>query len=204
MFFAAFLYALLATTVLAAPRGNLESRIARRRGGLRQKPSLTYNTTHAESSWAGAVLHLNAGTYKSATGSALTFVSTFVVPTPKVPSGKSSSGFYAASAWVGIDDGDTCGTAILQTGIDFTIDNGDVSFDAYSTTSGIVSLENLSTGVTVSKQLSSTTALCLQDPEWIVEQQGGQLVPVPDFGNVTFTNAQQAETNATSVTVGHV
>jgi hypothetical protein len=51
----------------------------------------------------------------------------FTVPTPKKPSG--SSGTHAASAWVGID-GDTCETAILQTGVDFTIDEDDnVSFD---------------------------------------------------------------------------
>ena len=52
---------------------------------------------------------------------------TFTVPDPKFPSG-ADSGMYAASAWVGID-GDTCGNAILQTGIDFTIDNGQVSYD---------------------------------------------------------------------------
>lgn len=59
------------------------------------------------------------GTFTSVTG-------TFVVPTPKVPSG--GSGSYSASAWVGID-GDTCDTSILQTGIDFTISGGKVSFD---------------------------------------------------------------------------
>ena len=59
-------------------------------------------------------------TFKSVTG-------TFVVPVPKAPSG-GSGGFYSASAWVGID-GDTCDTAILQTGIDFTINNGEVSYD---------------------------------------------------------------------------
>jgi hypothetical protein len=51
---------------------------------------------------------------------------TFKVPTPSAPSG--GSGTYSASAWVGID-GDTCDSAILQTGVDFTIDGGEVSFD---------------------------------------------------------------------------
>lgn len=51
---------------------------------------------------------------------------TFVVPTPRAPSG--GSGQFAASAWVGID-GDTCGSAILQTGIDFIVTNGRVTFD---------------------------------------------------------------------------
>ena len=51
---------------------------------------------------------------------------TFVVPTPQVPSG--GSGAYYASAWVGID-GDTCGNAILQTGLDFNVDGSSVSYD---------------------------------------------------------------------------
>ncbi|KAJ7611782.1 peptidase G1 [Roridomyces roridus] len=226
MFFAASLYALLATTVLAAPRGNLESRIARRRGGLRQQSltSLTSNTTHAEfsSNWAGASFESAANTYKSVTG-------TFVVPTPKVPSGKSSSGSYAASAWVGID-GDTCATGILQTGIDFNIANGRVSFDAWyeyfpaastdfsgisisagdtikltatvaTTTSGTVTIENVSTGVTVSKSLTSSAKLCLENAEWIVEdfEEGNSLVPFANFGTVTFTNAVATTQSGTTV-----
>lgn len=54
------------------------------------------------SNWAGAIL-IGTG-YTSVTG-------TFTVPTP------STAG--SGSAWVGID-GDTCDTAILQTGIDWT------------------------------------------------------------------------------------
>lgn len=59
------------------------------------------------------------GTYTAVTG-------TFVVPTPSAPSG--GSGTYSAAAWVGID-GDTCDNAILQTGVDFTVDGGEVSYD---------------------------------------------------------------------------
>lgn len=81
------------------------------------------DTAHVEysSNWAGAVL-IGSG-YKSVTG-------TIVVPTPKTPSGGSSSQQYSASAWVGID-GDTCQTAILQTGVDFTVQGSRVSFDAW-------------------------------------------------------------------------
>lgn len=81
------------------------------------------DTAHVEysSNWAGAVL-IGSG-YTSVTG-------TIVVPTPKVPSGGSSSTQYSASAWVGID-GDTCETAILQTGVDFTVRGSSVSFDAW-------------------------------------------------------------------------
>jgi hypothetical protein len=149
MFFAASLitYALLATSAFAAnPR--LEGRIARRREGAHQsgpmRPAsgvnnlIKGNSSHVafSSNWAGAAFESPAGTYKSVTGELLPFslscanncAGTFVVPTPKVPSGSSTSGTYAASAWVGID-GDTCGSAILQTGIDFTISGGRVSFD---------------------------------------------------------------------------
>ncbi|KKK11916.1 hypothetical protein P175DRAFT_0504939 [Aspergillus ochraceoroseus IBT 24754] len=81
------------------------------------------NTTHVEysSNWAGAVL-IGTG-YTAVTGE-------FTVPTPSVPSGGSSSTQYCASAWVGID-GDTCETAILQTGVDFCVQGSSVSFDAW-------------------------------------------------------------------------
>ena len=51
---------------------------------------------------------------------------TFTVPTPSAGTGSGDS--YSASAWVGID-GDTCSTAILQTGVDFTYSDGSVSYD---------------------------------------------------------------------------
>ncbi|EIW81698.1 hypothetical protein CONPUDRAFT_54011, partial [Coniophora puteana RWD-64-598 SS2] len=102
-----------------------------------------------------------------------------------------------ASAWVGID-GDTCETAILQTGVDFTYSDGEVSYDAWyewypdyaydfsgitisagdvikttvtatSTTSGTAVIENTTTGVTVTQDLTSTYALCEENAEWIVE-----------------------------------
>lgn len=53
---------------------------------------------------------------------------TFVVPTPKTPTGGSSSTTYYASAWVGID-GDTFQNSILQTGIDFAVRGSSVSYD---------------------------------------------------------------------------
>ena len=61
-------------------------------------------------------------------GSFESVIGTFVVPTPKSPGGSNT---HAASAWVGID-GDTCGGAILQTGIDFVITNGKVSYEGMS------------------------------------------------------------------------
>ncbi|KAL1878027.1 hypothetical protein VTK73DRAFT_8251 [Phialemonium thermophilum] len=135
------------------------------------------NSSHVDYSqnWAGAVL-IGSG-FTSVTG-------TIVVPTPSAPSGGRRSTQYAASAWVGID-GDTCQTAILQTGVDFyATGSGSVSFDAWyewfpdyaytfsgfavhagdtirmtatvsGSTSGSVRLENLSTGRSVSHSFSN-------------------------------------------------
>jgi len=199
---------LLATAALAAPSTSVESRISRRKTRPLQRLASNGNkTSNVEYSlnWAGAVWDsYPSGTFKAVTG-------TFTVPTPSSPDG-------SASAWVGID-GDTCGTAILQTGIDFTYNGGAVSYQAWyewypafahnfnlainagdvikltvtttSTTSGSAVIENLTTGLQVSKQLSSSHALCEQNAEWIVEdyEQGGSLVPFCDFGSVAFTNA---------------
>ncbi|EAW12184.1 A4/G1 family peptidase [Aspergillus clavatus NRRL 1] len=81
------------------------------------------NSTHVEysSNWAGAVLIGNG--YTSVVGE-------FTVPEPSAPDGADSGTQYCASAWVGID-GDTCSSAILQTGVDFCIQDGSVSFDAW-------------------------------------------------------------------------
>ncbi|EPT01947.1 hypothetical protein FOMPIDRAFT_1119172 [Fomitopsis schrenkii] len=187
---------LLATTALARPSG-LNGRLARRAAGRQGKPVQliahpeTTNVSHVEYSenWAGAVYDsYPSGSFTAVTG-------TFTVPTPSTPSG--GSGSYSASAWVGID-GDTCDTAILQTGVDFTIDDGDVSYDAWyewypdyaydfsgisfsagdsvkltvtasSTTSGTAVIENLTTGKTVTQDITSSSALCEENAEWIVE-----------------------------------
>lgn len=171
------------------------------------------NTTKEEysSNWAGAVL-IGTG-YTSVTAE-------FVVPTPSAPSGGSSSTQYCASAWVGLD-GDTCGTAILQTGIDFCVQGGSTSFDAWyewypdyaydfsgitisvgdtikttvtasSKSAGVATIENVSTGKTVSKSFSGeSNQLCEYNAEWIVEdfESGSSMVPFADFGTVTFTGA---------------
>jgi len=208
---ALFTQVLLASAALARP--SIEERNARRQGKPATRIAPT-NITHEEysSNWAGVVLNSPKGTYKSVTA-------TFVVPTPKAPSGGSSGTEYSASAWVGID-GDTCGTAILQTGVDFNVQNGKVSYDAWyewypdyaydfsgipisagntiqltvtatSTKAGSAVIKNLSTGKSVTKSLTSTAALCQQDAEWIVEdfEEGSSLVPFANFGTVTFSSA---------------
>ncbi|GAB7347316.1 hypothetical protein MBLNU459_g3395t1 [Dothideomycetes sp. NU459] len=200
---------LSASTVIAAPgtaarRARNAERLASRRaandGTPRSHPMIPVNSTGAvngpansdvsySSNWAGAVL---VGTgYKAVTG-------TFTVPTVSEPSGGSSSTAYSASAWVGID-GDTCETAILQTGVDFNYQDGEVSFDAWyewypdysydfsgisfsegdsvkvtvtasSDSAGTAVVENISTGKTVTHKFSGETDdLCEYNAEWIVE-----------------------------------
>ncbi|GJE98819.1 peptidase A4 family-domain-containing protein [Phanerochaete sordida] len=222
---ALFAQALLATAALAIPtsKERHDARVARRAGGLRQSVPRITNSSHVEysSNWAGAVYNSAAGTYKSVTAS-------FVVPTPK---SSGSGGSQAASAWVGID-GDSCGNAILQTGVDFNVDGGSVSFDAWyewypdyaydfsgisfeagdsvtltvtasSTTKGTAVITNNSNGQSVSKSISSSSALCEQDAEWIVEdfEEGNSLVPFANFGTVSFTGAS-AKTASGSVGPG--
>jgi len=219
---------LLASAALAVPSG-LGARVARRREGRQSQPkqgleglgSHITNNSHVEysSNWAGAAWASSSGTYKSVTG-------TFTVPTPKAASGSSSG---SAAAWVGID-GDTCDTAILQTGIDFTISGGSVSYDAWyewypayaydfsgitiqagdviiltvtatSTKAGTAVIENQTTGQTVSKSLTSSSALCQENAEWIVEdyEENGSLVTLANFGTVTFTNAEATTSSGSTV-----
>lgn len=49
----------------------------------------------------------------------------------------------------------------------------------------------MTTGQTVTQDLTSSYALCEENAEWIVEdfEEGGSLVPFADFGTVTFTGA---------------
>ncbi|KAG9316240.1 peptidase A4 family-domain-containing protein [Chiua virens] len=189
---------LLASAALAAPSSRLGARLARRRENRQSQPNNRLQSTATgisnveySENWAGAAW---------AEGDA--------------PSGS------AASAWVGID-GDTCENAILQTGVDFTVDsNGGASYDAwyewypdyaydfsgidisagdvikttvtaYSTTSGVATIENLTNGQTVTQDITSDYALCEENAEWIVEdfEEGNSLVPFADFGTVTFTDA---------------
>ncbi|KAF2084498.1 hypothetical protein K490DRAFT_49021 [Saccharata proteae CBS 121410] len=132
--------ALLASAAVAAPSGKghgLADRIARRKGtattGRKSNPVMKVDAPAAaadanksnieySSNWAGAVYE------EPPSGTFTAVVGTFTVPVPS--SDGDSFGESAASAWVGID-GDTYGNAILQTGIDFVVDGGEVSYDAW-------------------------------------------------------------------------
>ncbi|KAF4993405.1 hypothetical protein FGRMN_6492 [Fusarium graminum] len=146
-----------------------------------------------------------------------------------VPSVSGGDG-AAASAWVGID-GDTCQTAILQTGISFYADGtfdawyewipdyaynfnnfavhvGDkirMTVDATSKTKGVATLENLTRNQVVTHTFSNTpSTLCETNAEWIVEafQEGGSQVDLANFGTVTFTDASVSGTSGTSGPAG--
>jgi len=184
-------------------------------------------TTLESSNWAGAIL-----TAPPAGQTFNSVVAQFTVPTPK--EGTGIRGASAASAWVGID-GDTAQNAILQTGVDFNVaSSGAVSFDAWfewfplastdftgipiaagdvislsvvstSSSTGTATIENVSTGVTVSKALTapdSSAHLQGVNAEWIVEdfEEGNSLVPFADFGTVVFSNAE-AKTSSETVTL---
>ncbi|UNI21281.1 hypothetical protein JDV02_007283 [Purpureocillium takamizusanense] len=176
----------------------------------------TKHTSYSDN-WAGAV-QTDSGFTK--------VVGTITVP--KVSSG--GDAHAAAAAWVGID-GDSCDRAILQTGIDFYADG---SFDAWyewipdgsfafsdfgmsvgdkirmmvearSSTSGVATLENLSTGAKASHDFTNPPSkLCEENAEWIVEDfvTDGKLVPFADFGSITFTDARAEGSSGTVTPAG--
>ncbi len=80
-------------------------------------------------------------------------------------------------------------------------DSIQLTVNAYTTTTGLATIDNLTTGQSVSQHLSSSFALCEQDAEWIVEdyEEGGSLVPICDFGNIQFTDAYATTANGTRI-----
>ncbi|KAK4552071.1 hypothetical protein LTR86_010607 [Recurvomyces mirabilis] len=136
-------------------------------------PNNTKEVTYS-SNWAGAVIESSGIT---------TVTGTFTIPTVKEPSGGSSSTEYGAAAWVGID-GNQCGSAILQTGVEFFVEGTQTAYQAWyewypdysynfpsfpvspgqqiqatvhatSKTSGTAVLKNLSTGKSVTHTFSN-------------------------------------------------
>ncbi|TVY54049.1 Aspergillopepsin-2, partial [Lachnellula suecica] len=165
--------------------------------------------------WAGAVYSAppSGETFSAVSAS-------FVVPTASVPSNvDSTEGDYGVGIWVGID-GYTYSDAILQTGIDIVVStSGEITYDAWyewypdvsesfnniqisagdnvtasvtasSSTSGVATIENLTTGQTATMEISSTYALEGENAEWIVEDYSvdNALIAFADFGDVTFVN----------------
>ncbi|EED22787.1 aspergillopepsin-2 precursor, putative [Talaromyces stipitatus ATCC 10500] len=168
---------LLAGSAVASP---LAQRVARRNRNGVSRPNARLTATNEKddsqsTNWSGAVLVDSGFTKVSASA---------VAPTPSIPSGGDDSTQYCASAWVGID-GDTCQSALLQTGFDFCIQGGSVTYDAWyewipdnaydfsgidisagdtiemsveatSTTSGVAKITNQSNGQSVSHTFTSS------------------------------------------------
>jgi Peptidase A4 family len=207
---------LLAGSVLAVPS---------RRSTIRSsRPASLTNVTipgiaatdYTTDNWAGAIIENTDVT---------TVTGTFEVPAIDLPAGGDTATAYCGCAWVGIDGfTNDCDGGLMQAGIDWCIQDGDVSYSAWSeywpaeaqvgwdiaisqgdlitvtidtssTTSGTATLENTSTGQTVTRTWSGMSpALCLATAEWIVEDytvNGGE-VAFADFNQVYW-----ADTDAT-------
>jgi hypothetical protein len=180
------------------------------------------NTNYQYSNnWAGATL-IGSG-FSSVTG-------TIVVPVPQEPFGAIPGEQYMASAWVGID-GDTCETAILQTGVDFVVTDGFPTYDAWfewypdvsynfpgffisagdtitmtvtatSGRSGVATIENLSTGQTATHPFySELYSLCGTNAEWIVEDASNGYGLVP-FADFNSVTFYGASATSYGVPVG--
>jgi hypothetical protein len=232
-----FSYALLTSYASAAPRvyNRLEDRIARRAGRSTrpiqqiQESVATGNETSGSYStnWSGAVYSSPpAGPPSGQTWDIVT--ANIVVPTLSVPSGSSSSGTYSVAAWIGID-GYTYQDASLQSGVDFTISNGVVSYTAWydwlpdnaydvgieisegdtititlslgSSTTGIADIANNTTGKVEIIPLSSSYALAGQNAEWIVGDwmEGSTSVSPCDWGTVSFMSAFATSSDSTTM-----
>jgi hypothetical protein len=106
------------------------SRLAHRLSRRQTKWSTDYSSiftrrqTQAKtfsSNVAGAILTVDPN---MANHGAFTFVQgNFTIPTLRFPTGGDTSKTHSASAWVGIDGGAACPSAIFQTGVDFTVDS---------------------------------------------------------------------------------
>ncbi|PWY91249.1 concanavalin A-like lectin/glucanase [Aspergillus heteromorphus CBS 117.55] len=165
--------------------------------------------------WAGAV-------QETAPASASwTYVqATFTMPTVTPTAASSSSDDQAVSLWVGID-GATGGNSIWQAGVDTYVQDGETTFfawyewypsdsmsfsgidfsegdvvvatvEALSSSSGVATLENLTTGqnaTATASAPSSDTTLTGTNAEWIVEDLSidGDGLTFIDFGEAYFS-----------------
>ncbi|KAF2085963.1 hypothetical protein K490DRAFT_45638 [Saccharata proteae CBS 121410] len=146
-------------------------------------PSATAVGTYSASAWVG----IDGDTYGNA------ILQTGVDFTAKKTSSTTKTSFDAWYEWY------------PDYAYDFSldVDAGDVIYMSVTSTSskaGKAVIENLTTGKTVTKSLTSSSALGGENAEWIVEdyESGGSLVNFADFGTVLFTGAT-AKTNTETV-----
>lgn len=79
-----------------------------------------------------------------------------------------------------------------------------MSVDASSKKAGSVTLENTTTGKTVTHSFSAeTNQLCETNAEWIVEdfESGSSLVPFADFDSVTFSDCSPSVSGSTIIDI---
>lgn len=80
-----------------------------------------------------------------------------------------------------------------------------MTVEATSTSKGSATLENTTTGKSVTHTFTSTEGdLCEYDAEWIVEdyEEGLSLVPFADFDSVEFTSAYATKSTGATVDAG--
>ena len=229
---------LSAKAVIAAPFIELrhEQRAARQQARAVNHSHPPYNITTADtyssasdgvnakytSNWAGAVL--KGSGYKSVTG-------TIVVPTPELPFDGNYGTLYAAAAWVGIG-GNVCSGAILQTGVDFWLEDGKPIFTAWcewlpepphnfekfimkagdlitmtvtakSTSSGTATLKNHNTSQIVSHTFKhESTGICELNAEWIIEDFMVDGYKVPLVDFTEVTFKNASVTTTSGATLG--
>ncbi|KAF9074106.1 peptidase G1 [Rhodocollybia butyracea] len=81
---------------------------------------------------------------------------------------------------------------------DITFSEGDsvtLSATVSTPTSGTLTVTNNSKNITVSQFVTSTTELCQNSAEWIIEQGFSDFIDFPDFHTVVFTGASASSSS---------
>ncbi|EKM58485.1 uncharacterized protein PHACADRAFT_91134, partial [Phanerochaete carnosa HHB-10118-sp] len=165
---------------------------------------------------AGAILNGTAGMFTGATES-------FVVTAPSVPEGQDPASLYSTAIAIGID-WQFCSTGGTLSGIDSSIQNGSVTFVAFTSafpggfnfiSDFIISEgDNVTMSITATNATSSTTVftnqstnqtiteaitsgpLCLAEADFLIDSFDP--TPITDFGTINITGAS-AETPSGSL-----
>jgi len=172
------------------------------------------------SNWCGAA--------QTTTGSFKSVVGTWTIPSISLRSGQTNSDEPSIAQWVGIDgysdqsliQGGTL-TQIQSNGdqetiawtemlpaslksVSLTVSTGNqitTNVTKTSTTSGTITIHNLSTGKSIVGTVSGGTAIAGSSAEWILEDvMSGGLVPFAAFPTTTFTGNEAILSSGSEVT----